>query len=448
MQQTKERSRFPRRVFAAFLGLLFVLLQFVPFWHLAVPAFAASESTSKEAQIKALDQAIERNQKIIDENEKKKSSAQDSEQALQEQVTDLQTEIAAYNEKIDGLNQKIVLLTDEIQANQKQIDKLEQSIAGERKTISKARQRLGNRMRAMYMSGNVSNIELLLDTDSFASFLNRLELLDRISKDDSKTVRTLKASIDAVEKQEEQFNKAKETLGKDKKEIESARADVQDDMDVVADKKAVLDDLIEKLNDYMEELDTSSAEAQQNILLAQQAQDAFMNNLNGNLIGISSVGSGTYVGGMMWPVPDSASYISSGYGPRSIGSGYHYGIDIADPNGGTGRVAIVASASGTVRVSSNICTHNYRKNYNCGCNGGYGNYVVIDHGNGLLSYYGHMTRTTVQQGQIVQKGQVIGTMGCSGFATGPHLHFEIRVNNGQSRSMAARNPLNYVSKPN
>ena len=130
--------------------------------------------------------------------------------------------------------------------------------------------------------------------------------------------------------------------------------------------------------------------------------------------------------------------MSSGYGSRW--GTFHYGIDIT---GGGGNAPIVAAAAGRVTIASNTCSHNYGKNYNCGCNGGYGNYVVIDHGNGLLTYYGHMSRAIVSAGTYVQQGQTIGYMGSTGYSTGNHLHFEVRVNDGTSRSVAARNPMNY-----
>ena len=85
---------------------------------------------------------------------------------------------------------------------------------------------------------------------------------------------------------------------------------------------------------------------------------------------------------------------------------------------------VVAADSGTVIVSENNCPHNWGKNGSCGCGGGFGNYVMIDHGNGKTTIYGHLTNSIVSTGQTVSKGQVVGYVGSTGYSTGPHLHFE------------------------
>jgi murein DD-endopeptidase MepM/ murein hydrolase activator NlpD len=115
---------------------------------------------------------------------------------------------------------------------------------------------------------------------------------------------------------------------------------------------------------------------------------------------------------------------------------YHKGIDIYSQN--IRGANIIAAASGTVILVSNTCTHDYGKTYSCGCGGGYGNYCIIDHGNGYWTLYGHSEGITVTQGQEVQQGDVLGTVGSTGHSTGPHLHFEVRING------VAQNPSDYV----
>jgi len=129
------------------------------------------------------------------------------------------------------------------------------------------------------------------------------------------------------------------------------------------------------------------------------------------------VGSGvTSSAGLIWPIHGP---VSSEFGPRW--GGFHPGIDIAVPTG----VPIAASANGVVVVA--------------GPNGGYGNFVVIDHGNGYATAYAHQSSIAVNDGQTVTKGQVIGYVGSTGFSTGPHLHFEVRVNG------TAQNPRDFES---
>ncbi|MBQ1538147.1 MAG: M23 family metallopeptidase [Ruminococcus sp.] len=128
-----------------------------------------------------------------------------------------------------------------------------------------------------------------------------------------------------------------------------------------------------------------------------------------------------------WPVPGHYN-ITCGVGPR-WGS-YHNGIDIA--TGSIRGADIIASASGTVILVNNTCTHDYGKDYSCGCGWGYGNYCIIDHGNGYYTLYGHSEHICVYEGQVVKKGDKLGTVGSTGFSTGPHLHFEVRDSNNNT----------------
>ena len=138
--------------------------------------------------------------------------------------------------------------------------------------------------------------------------------------------------------------------------------------------------------------------------------------------------------GFVWPIP-GFYYISSGFGARWGRN--HNGIDVGDA--GISGGAIVASKAGTVTFVNNSCTHNYGKSSSCGCGGGYGNYVMIQHDGTYTTVYGHMTNAIVSVGDYVQQGQVIGYAGSTGWSTGAHLHFEVRVNG------YPKDPLGFVS---
>ncbi|MCH5199064.1 MAG: M23 family metallopeptidase, partial [Oscillospiraceae bacterium] len=135
--------------------------------------------------------------------------------------------------------------------------------------------------------------------------------------------------------------------------------------------------------------------------------------------------------GLIWPLQYKGTYISSGYGTRTDpGTGrqkYHGGIDTC-VSGGTYGKSVVAAANGTVLTAS------YMAN-------GYGYYVLIDHGNGLYTLYGHNSRLNVSTGQTVKQGDVIAYAGESGYAFGAHVHFEVRVNGNKV------NPLSYAHLP-
>ncbi|MDE6539623.1 MAG: peptidoglycan DD-metalloendopeptidase family protein, partial [Ruminococcus sp.] len=139
--------------------------------------------------------------------------------------------------------------------------------------------------------------------------------------------------------------------------------------------------------------------------------------------------------GFIWPTPGQ-SYISSPFAQRW--GTQHKGIDIS----GVGIMGanIVASKPGKVTYVSNSCTHNYAKTSSCGCGGGYGNYVIIQHDGTYSTLYGHMTSANVSVGDYVQQNDVIGTVGSTGWSTGAHLHFEVRVNGVQQDPLGFVNP--------
>ena len=167
---------------------------------------------------------------------------------------------------------------------------------------------------------------------------------------------------------------------------------------------------------------------------------AKQNELNSIVTG-GAGGKVIYDGGpFLWPT--TFTKISSGFGYR-WGTN-HNGVDISN---GTYGAPIYAIADGVVYIVRTGCTHNYPKQNSCGCGGGYGNYVAIDHGRGsdgnsYKAYYAHMTSVAVSNGAHVKRGQVIGYVGCTGHSTGPHLHFGILLNNSWV------NPMRFYTRVN
>ncbi|MBQ1545694.1 MAG: peptidoglycan DD-metalloendopeptidase family protein [Clostridia bacterium] len=436
-----------KRGLALALSLVLAFVMVLPMLSrpLYVPASAATTEELKQ-KIANLDEQIAASEEKIAENNKNKKEAQSSADSIQSEVDALQTQISAYNSKIDALNEQISSLNDDINSTQKDISETEKKLAKQKESIGDTQKLLGERLSAMYKTGNVTNLEILLEADSFASFLNRLELITRISKHDSDIIATLQEQSAELQSTKDTLESQQSSLQASKQEIQSAKSEQQDAKSQIVSKKSTLDTKVNTLNGYIEELDADSAELESYVAAARAQQQAYMNSINAQLAVTASTGTGTYVtpeggnGTFVWPVPSSHN-VSSGYGYRSgVGvSNFHYGIDITGAHG----AEIVAAAAGTVSISANPCPHDYPKNYNCGCSGGYGNYVVIDHGNGLLTYYGHMASTACSVGQYVAQGQVIGYLGCSGYSTGNHCHFEVRVNSSGDRSLTARNPYNY-----
>ena len=135
-----------------------------------------------------------------------------------------------------------------------------------------------------------------------------------------------------------------------------------------------------------------------------------------------------YTGGQL-NMPCNYTRISSRFGYRGsaatggVGSSNHKGVDFAAPKGNS----IFAAEDGVVIKVSKTCTHNYAKTYRtrCSCGGGFGNYLMVSHGNGLVTLYGHCTDIYVSVGDVVSRGDTIATVGCTGYSTGNHLHFSV-----------------------
>lgn len=148
----------------------------------------------------------------------------------------------------------------------------------------------------------------------------------------------------------------------------------------------------------------------------------------------------------LWPVPYPDSYISSGYSVRTLNgkTKMHTGIDIVTPGADQNNKIIIACAAGTVVKVDNECTHNYPKNGPC--NHAYGNCVFIKHDNNIVSMYLHLYTASVKVGDKVAAGQVIGIMGCTGYSTGHHLHFQIQENGSTTWGVDHVDPNKYVGK--
>ena len=418
-----------KRILALFFALLFCV-------SLALPAFATDPVAEDDPRIIEMKSKIESLKKEAAEAKQKRidlesriSEAQASAMEVQSQVNALQAEINAYQAEINALNSQIALL-------EQQLDENEEAMEDQKLQIEATRELLGQRLRAMYMAGNVSTIEIIFEADNFENLLNRIELVTRITKHDQKIIQDLKDDIAALEALQVKLEEDRVELQSSKDEIIASQAEIKEAKKEVDAKLAVLEAYLAKLNAEDAQLKQIEAEAE-----AQKA--AYSQTIYNMLHESSSEGDGS--ASLICPVPYGSAYISSGYGARWGST--HYGMDISMPGADQYDKAVVAAGNGTVLISSNICTHNSPKRSNCGCNGGYGNYCVIDHGNGVIAFYAHLTSSYVVAGQKVSQGETIGIMGCTGFSTGAHLHFEIRTNLSGQRSATARNPAEYIHVP-
>lgn len=348
------------------------------------------------------------------EAEIKQLKKQNAEQSKIKAVIDAQ--ISAVNSQIELCNRKINECNSKIAANDAEIKKTNDKIDASKDAFKK-------RIRAIYMSGGTGGgIEVLLGAETFADYIALSQLTLNVSRRDKKMVEDMLALIKDIEAKTAENKKLIEEQNKVKATLREKEAELDEKVGAVNKVINALNKETNQLNSENKSLE-SQIKAWQDELYKMTAPSVSDNKVFKDGI-------------FTWPVP-GFTRINSGYGSR-WGS-FHKGIDIS--SSGIKGKPIVAAADGTVTISKNGCSHNYGKNYSCGCGGGYGNYVAISHGtyqgSTYKTIYGHMSRTTVSVGQSVKKGQVIGYVGSTGWSTGWHLHFEIVKNGVQV------NPSNY-----
>ena len=293
---------------------------------------------------------------------------------LSKKMAQLEKDIKELQKKVDNLNYLINQTAEEISSTEQRIQKKE-------KEMTEREDTLNERLKVMYKNGSVGFVDILLGSSSISEFVSNVEIIQKIYKNDMDVLDTLK-------KEHEELTEIKASLEEKKATLAARKTDL-------AAEKTSLD---AKKKEFEAEEDKLKAEA---------------DRLTAEIINLMDKDS-PYVGGeFTWPCPASR-YISSSFGNRLHPTlnvwKFHTGIDIGCSAGKN----IVAAASGKVIMSQWY--------------GGYGNCVMIDHGGGIVTLYGHASKLLVSKGQVVKQGQVIALVGSTGRSTGPHLHFEVRKN--------------------
>lgn len=333
--------------------------------------------------------------KDLNEAKAKKDSQDKIKKALDDKIAAIQALINDCNSKIAGLNSKI-------SAKQAQIDAKNAQMKSDKEQFRK-------RIRAIYMSGTQSNIQILLGAENFSEFLILAEMTSNLSARDTELINKINEAVAVIKSEQAEIQILVDEQAEVKKELTAQKKELDSD--------------IREVNAIINGLKSDIAAAEK--IMKDTAKEISQGSSGNKDISFS--------GGFTWPVAGHY-YISTTFNENdSIHRGKHDGIDIA--GGGISGKPIRAAADGTVYIVRNSCSHNYGKSKSCGCGGGYGNYVAIDHGkntsNGKTykTLYAHMSSVAVSNGASVKKGQVIGYVGSTGWSTGYHLHYEI-IQNG------------------
>ncbi len=349
---------------------------------MAVSVAGTAWADDLEEQLEDLQQKAAKQQEITNE-------AQQRVDSLSEQLRLLQADVDEATEAYNDVAGKLSQVQADIDENTVLLEETERD-------LKKRNVKLSKRIRDIYINGQISYVDVLFGAKDFSDFLTRMDILKRIIKHDYDLIMKVKADRDVV-----MDTKAK--LEKDKADVEVLVADAEKKQNVMLAKKQEQQALLDKA-EYDKEV---SEQAYEEIMAASKEIT--------NMIRRSQMGGGaatvTGSGAMIWPLNGP---ITSEFGWRThpiFGTQrYHSGLDI----GGDYGLPIVAAASGTVIHSGWIS--------------GYGYTVILDHGGGITTLYGHNSSLSVDVGDYVSQGQTIAICGSTGNSTGPHCHFEVREN--------------------
>ena len=431
-----KQNNFATKIISFFLCFALVFVSFAAF---APETHAKSLSSLKDEQA-AIKDKVKDSEAKIKELEKQ--------QAKQEEIiAELNNQIAKLNDQLDNVHgqQKIInsdirKTESKIAALDEEIKELDAEILQKDEEIEETISIFCECIRANYMAGETSVLEMFTASSSVSGFLNRLELFRRVTLNDQALVDKLYKEIAEIEEMQKKLQEKKASVEAEKAELEVKRADLKSAENELNSTQATIIAKSNEVNKKLADLNYQTKKLEVSIekynaemdKIEDEIEDFLKQQAANNSSGSSNAGSASSnvsTKGWQWPVPYSNSYISSPYGYRNdpISGVYkfHSGIDIT--MAGANGKKLVATKAGTV----------IRTVYS---SSGYGNYVMIDHGGGYVSLYAHCSSLAVSTGQSVSQGQVIAYIGSSGYSTGPHVHFEIRYNGEK------QNPSHYVSK--
>lgn len=359
-------------------------------------------------------------QSEIDALEAKRDQLKAQQQTQQKTISDLQSKQAGVVAQKEALDQENELARQEIAVVEEQIAVYDGLIDDKTVELDAAKDeeeaqaiRFRGRVRELEENGKISYIAILLESKSLSDLLARMDMIGEIIAYDKKVEDELIVAREKVEDAKQELEEARSEQEEKRSELEAEKAELQQKVDAAA---ALIADLESDIDAYKQAYNESEAAKkalqaqidQQVAALRQQEQQQQQQNPSYN----PGTAAGA-TGSMMWPCP-SCHYITSPFGwryhPVYHENRYHSGVDIGASYGAT----IVAADGGTVITAGTVS--------------GYGNCVVISHGNGLTTLYGHMSSIAVSAGQRVSKGQTIGYVGSTGISTGPHLHWEVTLN--------------------
>ncbi len=415
----------------------------------AFPGVRADSASSKDD----IEAAIS---KIQQENEERKNQIaslggdiEDNEKAIQlinEQIDGINEEITKYGQLIitkqgliDAKKAEIELAKQKISEKNKEIDNKKAEIAELQAKNKSNLRKFAKLARALYMTDTSDTMPILSGSDDWYDYFVYSDVVKNISAQNKNFMKELLASIDNEEKMIAGLNADIAQLEQDKQALENQQAQLESEMAALEEERSKLYSYAAEQKNYLyslvaenEALKSKVDALEYDVAESNKKLDELDKELEELIRKAQEEGRGgqiDYSSDFRWPLDPKFKRITTYYGwDNSFGGRNHGGVDIAGGPDPIGSANIYAVQSGTVIQVINYCPHDYYKEFSCGCGGGWGNYVVIDHGGGVSTLYAHCRKIFVQKGQQVTRGDVIALVGCTGWSAGEHLHLEVREN--------------------
>lgn len=338
--------------------------------------------------------------------EEQKNEVKEEKEKAESELEYVQGEISTSLIRVQELDDNITKAENEINELdtqlkdlQKRVQTTEEELAKKQEKYNANKEMLEKRLAAMYEAGEMTYLQVLFKSSSIIEFISNYYYLQEIAKSDIEL-------LNDIQEEKEKLELVQKQLSEQKANLKLLKAKQEQTYIAMQNNKTIQQSYIKQLSDDEKQL--------QNKIAEYKAEEQRIQNLINFASGMGY--DGEYTGGLMaWPVAKSGTYITSDYGIREHPVQgvikQHTGIDIG--NAGYG-APIIAATDGVVSYAGEL--------------GGYGNCVMINHGNGISTLYGHGQAIHTQVGTQVKKGDLIMEVGSTGVSTGPHLHFEVRIN--------------------
>ena len=351
-------------------------------------------------------------------------------QKAKDLLDDIKTEKSDLTQQLLALDAELDIVSDEYNAVNADLESTTALLAQTETELADAvlqqeaqYEAFREHVRYMYENGNIGYLEALMNAASFSDFINRMEYVNRIVEYDQNLLQRLADTENTIAQKVDEISIQQAEIAVLAAQLEVQKVALEESIstkDILIRKLAEDEKVAEQQIKSFADANAAVAASIKKIEAEQAAAArAAASSTKASTTAIS------YDGKMKWPVP-SSTRVSSGYGPRQspVGRGweFHTGIDIPASSG----AQIVAADGGTV--------------ISAGWMNGYGYTVVLNHGGGVTTLYGHASKLLVSKGQTVSKGQAIALIGSTGWSTGPHLHFQVMENGAH---VTPKNYLNY-----